>query len=84
MFHNVRVLGCGAGGWELTSHYVPQEESQPTVMAKNIGTLAILSENATLLSEFFFCRCKCFGTHMFISLVCVGTTHKKTEDISQI
>ncbi len=36
-----------------------------TVMAKNIGTLAILSENTTLLSE-NCCSCKCFGTHMFI------------------
>ena len=41
-----------------------------TVTAKNIGTPAILSENATILSE-NCCSCKCFDTHMFISLICV-------------
>ena len=42
-----------------------------TVIAKNIGTLAILSENVTLLSE-NCCSCKCFGTHMIIYFVSVG------------
>ncbi len=48
-----------------------------TVMAKNIGTLAILSENATLLSE----NCSnCFGIHMLIVFVCTATTQKKTRE----
>lgn len=46
-------------------------------MAKNIGTLEIISENATLLSE-NFCNFKCFGiSHVLIVFVCTGTTHKK-------
>ncbi len=40
-------------------------------MAKNIGTLAILSENATLLSE-NCSNCKCFGIHMLIVFVCTA------------
>lgn len=42
-------------------------------MAKNIGTLAIMSKKATLLSE-NCCNCKCFGTHVFIAFVCTRTT----------
>ncbi len=53
-----------------------------TVMAKNISSLAILSENATLLSE-NCCSCKCFGTCMFIFFVCIGTT-QKTEKKNKI
>ncbi len=53
-----------------------------TVMAKNIGTLAILSENTTLLSE-NCSNCKCFGIHMLIVFVCTATTKKKTEKKSQ-
>ncbi len=52
-------------------------------MAKNICTLAILSENATLLSE-NCCSCKCFGTHMFIYFLFALEQHKKTEKKSQI
>ncbi len=54
-----------------------------TVMAKNICTLAILSENATLLSE----NCsnyKCFGTHMFIVFVCTATTQTNREEKSNL
>ena len=54
-----------------------------TVMAKNIGTLAILSENAALLSE-NGCSCTCFCTHMFISLDCVGTTQKTGQEKSNL
>lgn len=55
-------------------------------MAKNIGTLEIISENATLLSE-NFCNFKCFGiSHVLIVFVCTGTTHtkKKTEEKSNL
>ncbi len=51
-------------------------------MAKNIGTLAILSENANLSEN--CCSCKCFGTRMFIFFVCIGTTQKKKQKKSQI
>ena len=61
------------GEEEPKKHPVPR-----TVMAKNIGTLSILSENAILLSENCY-SCKYFGTHMFISLVCIGTTHTHTH-----
>ncbi len=37
-------------------------------MAKNVGTLAILSENASLLSE-NCCSCKYFGTPVFILFI---------------
>jgi len=47
-------------------------------MAKNICTLAIMSENATLLSE-FFSNCKCFGIHVLIVFVCTATTHTYTH-----
>ena len=46
-----------------------------TVMDKNIGTPALLSDNAPLLPE-NCCNDKCFGIHMFISFVCIGTTQK--------
>ncbi len=52
-------------------------------MAKNIGTLAILSENATLLSE-FFSNCKCFGIHVLIVFVCTATTTKNIEEMSNL
>ncbi len=42
-------------------------------MGKHIGTLAIMSENATLLSE-NCSNCKCFGIHMLIVFVCTATT----------
>ncbi len=51
-----------------------------TVMAKNIGTLAILSENATLLSE-NCSNCKCFGIHVLIVFACTATTQKKQNKI---
>ena len=38
-----------------------------TVMVKNIGTPALLSDNAPLLPE-KCCNYKCFGIHMFIYL----------------
>ncbi len=37
-------------------------------MVKNIGTLAILSENCS--------NCKCFGIHVLIVFVCTATTQK--------
>ena len=43
-----------------------------TVMDKNIGTPAILTDNC--------CNYKCFGIHMFISIVCIGTTQKSREE----
>ncbi len=45
-------------------------------MAKNNGTLAILSENETLLSE-NVSNCKFFGIHVIIVSVCTATTQKK-------
>ncbi len=54
-----------------------------TVMAKNIGTLAILSENATLLSE-NCSSCKCFGIHVHIVFVCTTTTQKNWEEKSDL
>ncbi len=51
-------------------------------MAKDIGTLAILSENATLLSE-NCCSCKCFGTRMFIFYFLQWNNTKK-QNKSQI
>ncbi len=42
----------------------------------NIGTLAILSENATLLSE-NCSNCKCCGIHMLIVFICTATTTTK-------
>ncbi len=42
----------------------------------NIGTLAILSENATLLSE-NYSNCKCCGIHMLIVFICTATTTTK-------
>jgi len=52
-------------------------------MAKNIGTLAILSENATLLSE-NCSSCKCFGIHVLIVFVCTATTQKSREEKSNL
>ncbi len=55
-----------------------------TVMAKNIDTLAILSENATILSE-ICSNCKCFGIHVLIVFVCTATTQKKhREEMSNL
>ena len=51
-------------------------------MVKNIGTPALLSDNAPLLPE-KCCNDKCFGIHVFISFVCIGKT-KKSEEKSQI
>ncbi len=48
-------------------------------MAKNTGTLAILSENATLLSENCF-NCKCFGIHVRIVFVCTAKTQKNWKN----
>ncbi len=45
-------------------------------MNENIGTLAILLDNATLLSEHCF-NCRCFGFHMLIVFVCTASTQKK-------
>ncbi len=47
------------------------------VMAKNISTLAILSENATLFSE-NCCSWKWFGTHVYL-FFCIGSTKKKNR-----
>src|SRR4029434_1483250 len=44
------------------------------VMDTKIGTPARLSDNAPLLPE-NCCIHKCFGVHMFISFVCIATTH---------
>ncbi len=49
-----------------------------TDTAKNISTLAILSENATLLSE-NCCSCKCFGTRMFIFFLFALEQQKKQK-----
>ena len=46
-----------------------------TVMDKNIGTPALPLDNAQFLPE-NCCNDKCFGIHMFISFVCIGTTQK--------
>ncbi len=54
-----------------------------TVMTKNIGTLAILSENATLLSE-NRSNCKCFGIHVLIVFVCTATTQQNREEKSNL
>ena len=43
------------------------------VMVKNIGTTALLSDNAPLLPE-KCCNYKCFGIHMSIYFVCIGKT----------
>ncbi len=59
---------------------ITQRFLECTVIAKNIGTLAILSENATLLSE-NCCSCKCFGTHILIFFVCIGTTQKNRRKV---
>ncbi len=47
-------------------------------MAKNIGTLTIRSENATLLSV-NRCCCKFFGTPRFIVFICLHWNTKKTN-----
>ncbi len=52
-------------------------------MAKNIGTLAILSENATLLSE-NCSNCKRLGIHVLIIFVCTATTQKSREEKSNL
>ena len=44
-----------------------------TVMVKNIGTPALLSDNAPILPE-NCCNYKCFGILMFIYFVCIGKT----------
>ena len=44
-----------------------------TVMVKNIGSPALLSDNAPLPPE-NCCNYKCFGIHMFIYFVCIGKT----------
>ncbi len=46
-------------------------------MAKNIGTLAILSENATLLSE-NCSNCKCFCIHVLI-VFCLHCNNTKKQ-----
>ena len=48
-------------------------------MDKNIGTPAVLSDNVPILRE-NCCNYKCFGIHMFISIVCIGTTQKSREE----
>ena len=52
-------------------------------MDKNIGTPALLSDNAPLLPV-NCCNDKCFGIHMFISFVCIGTTPKTLRKKCQI
>ena len=57
-------------------------------MVKNIGTPALLSDNAPLLPE-NCCNYKCFHIHMFISFVHLPflfalEKHKKSENKSQI
>ncbi len=57
-------------------------------MAKDVGTLAILSENATLLSE-NCCSCKYFGTHVFILFIYICfiylfLTQKNSEEKSKL
>ncbi len=46
-------------------------------MARNIGTLAILSENAILLSN--CSNCKYFCIHVLIVFVCTATTQRKVK-----
>ncbi len=71
------LFACGASRTRSTGHdFVP---TTFTVMAKNIGILAILSENATLLSE-NCSNCKCFGIHMIIVFVCTETTQKNNRE----
>ena len=48
-------------------------------MDKNIGTPALLSDNVPLLPE-NCCNYKCFGIHMLIYIVCIGTTQKSREE----
>ena len=51
-------------------------------MVKNIGTPALLSDNAPLLPE----NCwyyKCFGIHMFIYFICIGKTQKNCYHSTQ-
>ena len=50
-----------------------------TVMDQNIGTPTLLPDNAPLPPE-NCCNYKCFGIHMFISIVCIGTTQKSREE----
>ena len=51
---------------------------QHTVMAKSIGTPALLLDNAPLLPK-NGCNYKCFGNHMFISFLFALEQHKKTQ-----
>ncbi len=60
----------------LSTTHINKHIYTQSVMAKNNGTLAILSENETLLSE-KFSNCKCFGIHVIIVSVCTATTQKK-------
>ena len=48
-------------------------------MDKHISTPALLSDNAPLLPE-NCCNYKCFGIHMLISIICIGTTQKSREE----
>ncbi len=60
----------------LSTTHINKHIYTQSVMAKNNGTLAILSENETLLSE-KCSNCKCFGIHVIIVSVCTATTQKK-------
>ncbi len=66
--------------WSLTVTQIKWH----TVMAKNIGTLAILSENATLLSE-NCSNCKCFGIHAYcFCLHCNNTINRRKVKLDKI
>ncbi len=75
-------LSVLSGEWilTLTLLVVALKKSTDTFMAKNFGTLAILSENPMLLSE-NCSNCKCFGIHVLIVFVCTATIQKNRRKV---
>ncbi len=54
-----------------------------TVMAKNVGTFAILSENATFLSENYY-NCKCVQVFTCLLFLFALQQHKEREEKSNL
>ena len=63
----------------LHTHTHTLTHTQMHIVMQNIGTPALLSDNASLLPE-NCCNYKCFVIHMCISIVCIGTTQKSREE----
>ncbi len=69
--------------WEFYLLKLCGKESYIQSWPKISSFLAILSENATLLSE-NCSNCKCFGIHLLIVFVCTATTQKNREEKSNL